>query len=89
MAGYQKLYNSIASSSYCMYRSVFVNSPLRIYSNYAQYLMFACVPKTSYNNLHESEYTKATVKYNLPIVLTMFGTTLWLINQKKNQARNQ
>ena len=89
MAGYQKLYNSIATNAYCLYKSAFVNCPARAYLSYSQYLAFACFPKTSYSNVYEPEYTKNSVKYNLPIVLTMFGTTIWLINQKKNQARGQ
>ena len=89
MAGYQKLYNSIATNAYCMYKSAFVTCPTKAYLTYAQYLAITCVPKTSYTNAYEPEYTKATVKYNLPIVLTMFGTTVWLINQKKKQIRGQ
>ena len=70
-------YNSIAANSQCVFSTI-KRSPFMQYVRYGRYLVIAQSPKLSYVNNFEPEYTKKTVKYNAPIVLSMFAGTLLL-----------
>ena len=83
------LYNNVTQQAYNLYKGLYATRGLRYYVNYGIYLGTACLPKITYQNAHEPEYTKATVKYNAPIVAAMFATTLFMIQQNKNQDWSQ
>ena len=53
------------------------NSATR-YLSYARYLITAQGPKLSYVNNYEPEYTRKAVRYNAPIVVSMFVGTFLL-----------
>jgi hypothetical protein len=58
-------------------------------ASYTRYLIYASeistiyFPKLAYENQFEPEYTPWHVKYNAPIVLTIFGITIYLANKGK------
>lgn len=82
------LYNNISKQAYNLYQGLYVQRGIREYFSYGTYLTTACLPKLTYQNNYEPEYTKQTVQYNIPIVFAMFGTTLFLIQQNKNKKSN-
>lgn len=88
MAGGEGFYSTLTSSFQKVYERTFVKNPLVYYFRYASYLAFTEGPKISYANHYEPEYTKAKVRYNLPIVVALVASTLFLthsVNSNKKQ----
>ena len=80
-------YNCLVNTAENLRQTLFVRNPMRYYFNYALYLATAQGPKLSYVDQFEPEYTRKTVRYNAPIVASMFIATL-ILSEYVRRSRN-
>lgn len=86
--GLNEIYEAIATTSQGAIEKIRRN-PLSPYLAYGRYLLFAQGPKLSYVNNYEPEYTRKTIKYNAPIVLSMFAATFVLSELVRNSRQKK
>lgn len=89
MQAIRQRYNSLSVCFYNLYRSYVTNCPLTIYGSYAFRMAETHFPKLSYQNNFEPAYTRNTVKYNVPIVLSLIAVTVWASHQAVVEEENQ
>ena len=78
-------YEQIARQVVCLYKNLYQGTAVRQYTSYGMYMMRASLPKLTYYNTYEPQYTKFTVKYNAPIVGAMILTTAILISRRNGK----
>ena len=78
MQAIRERYNTLAVWFYHFYKGTFRNCSVVPYISYATNMTITRFPKIAYQNPFEEAYTRPTVKYNAPIVISMILATLWV-----------